>query len=381
LLTVGSNFPYSQYLPEFDQARAVQIDHDPTMVGLRYPYEVNLVGDSAGTLRRLIPLLERRNDRRWRDTIEDNVARWWEVLQRRAYTEADPINPQLVFHELSSRLPEDAIIAADSGSAADWYARHIVMRGRMRGSLSGTLSSMGPGVPYVIGAKFGNPERPCVALVGDGAMQMNGINELITIAKYWQEWADPRMVIGVLHNNDLNQVTWELRGMGAHRSSCPVNNCPIFPTPAMPAASACTASGSTGPRTSYPPGKKRWPRTVRAWCSSSPTPLCRRSRPTRPGTRSRTWLGPCCTGTPTGSMSSRRVSGPRSRTSCRAPRIARTRSTEARVRRLGSAQPVTMICAAVSFTLALAHRSCRSVSGWQSSARLRSSRSRIACAV
>ena len=229
LLVVGSNFPYSQFLPEFDQARAVQIDIDPTMVGLRYPFEVNLVGDAAATLRRLLPLLDRRTDRSWREDIEGKVRRWWEVMQRRAFTAADPINPELVFHELSSRLPDDSIVAADSGSSANWYARHIKLRGNMRGSLSGTLATMGPGVPYVIGAKTGNPHRPCFALVGDGAMQMNGINELITISKYWRSWADPRMVIAVLHNNDLNQVTWELRAMGGSPQFLPSQQLPNFP--------------------------------------------------------------------------------------------------------------------------------------------------------
>ncbi|MBA3783119.1 MAG: thiamine pyrophosphate-requiring protein, partial [Nocardioides sp.] len=229
LLFVGSSFPYTQFLPEFDQARAVQIDIDPRMVGLRYPFEVNLVGDAAGTLRQLLPLLARKEDRAWRATVEQNVSRWWDVLQRRAATTADPINPELVFHALSNRLPHDAIVTADSGSSANWYARHVKMRGTMRGSLSGTLATMGPGVPYVIGAKFGCPARPCYALVGDGAMQMNGINELITIAKYWQEWTDPRLVVAVLHNNDLNQVTWELRAMEGSPSFLPSQQLPDFP--------------------------------------------------------------------------------------------------------------------------------------------------------
>ncbi|MER7605554.1 thiamine pyrophosphate-requiring protein [Nocardioides sp. NPDC127503] len=229
LLVVGSNFPYSQFLPDFGKARAVQVDIDPTMVGLRYPFEVNLVGDAAQTLRRLLPLLEPRSHHGWREKVENDVARWWEVMQRRAYTAADPINPELVFHELSPRLPDDAIIAADSGSAANWYARHIRIRGRMQGSLSGTLATMGPGVPYVIGAKTGHPDRPCFALVGDGAMQMNGINELITIAKYWRDWADPRLVVAVLHNNDLNQVTWELRAMGGSPQFLPSQQLPDFP--------------------------------------------------------------------------------------------------------------------------------------------------------
>ncbi|MEU4194210.1 thiamine pyrophosphate-requiring protein [Kribbella sp. NPDC026611] len=229
LLVVGSNFPYTQFLPAFDQARAIQIDVDPTLVGMRYPFEVNLVGDAAATLRELLPLVETKSDRSWREGIEANVARWWEVMQRRAYTSADPINPELVFHELSPRIPSNAILAADSGSAANWYARHIRIRDDIRGSLSGTLATMGPGVPYLIGAKFGLPDRPGIALVGDGAMQMNGINELITIAKYWQEWADPRLVVAVLHNNDLNQVTWELRALGGSPQFLPSQELPDFP--------------------------------------------------------------------------------------------------------------------------------------------------------
>ena len=213
LLTVGSSFPYTQFLPEFDQARAVQIDIDGKYIGMRYPYEVNLVGDAAATLRALIPQLKRKQDRAWREDIEKNVARWWEVMDAEALVEADPINPMRLFHELSSRLPDNVIVTADSGSSANWYARHLRFRGGMRGSLSGNLATMGPGVPYGIGAKFGNPDSPVVVFAGDGAMQMNGLAELITIKHYWQEWADPRLVIAVLHNDDLNQVTWEMRAM------------------------------------------------------------------------------------------------------------------------------------------------------------------------
>jgi len=213
LLTVGSSFPYTQFLPEFDQARAVQIDIDGKYIGMRYPYEVNLVGDAAATLRALIPLLQRKQDRSWREEIEKNVARWWEVMDAEAMVGADPINPMRLFHELSSRLPADAIVTADSGSSANWYARHLRFHGDIRGSLSGNLATMGPGVPYGIGAKFGNPDRPVIVFAGDGAMQMNGLAELITIKHYWQEWSDPRLVIAVLHNDDLNQVTWEMRAM------------------------------------------------------------------------------------------------------------------------------------------------------------------------
>ncbi len=214
LLTIGSSFPYSQFLPEFGRARAVQIDLDPSLIGMRYPYDVNIVGDAATTLRELAPLLERKQDRGWQDGIVDNVRRWWQTMDQEAHVAADPVNPMRIFHEFSRQAPDDAIIAADSGSAANWYARQVRMRGRMRGSLSGTLATMGPAVPYAIGAKFAHPDRPAIAFEGDGAMQMNGLAELVTIARYWQEWEDPRLVVAVLHNNDLNQVTWELRAMG-----------------------------------------------------------------------------------------------------------------------------------------------------------------------
>jgi pyruvate dehydrogenase (quinone) len=233
LLVVGSNFPYTQFLPPFTDGkpsvRAVQIDVDPTMVGLRYPFEVNLVGDAAATLQGLLPMLAEKTDRSWRDTVERNVARWWQVMDRRATVPADPINPEHVFAQLSPRLPENAMICADSGSGTNWYARHVKMRAGMRGTLSGTLATMGCGVPYAIGAKFAHPDRPAYALVGDGAMQMNGINELITIAKYWQTWSDPRLVVAVLHNDDLNQVTWELRAMGGSPEFLPSQQLPDFP--------------------------------------------------------------------------------------------------------------------------------------------------------
>jgi pyruvate dehydrogenase (quinone) len=213
LLMVGSSFPYSEFLPEEGKARGVQIDIDGRMIGIRYPMEVHLVGDSAETLRALVPRLERKSDRSWREEIEENVAEWWDVTEERAMIEADPINPQRVFWELSRRLPEDCILTSDSGSAANWFARDLKLRRGMMASLSGTLATMGCGVPYAIAAKFAHPDRVAIALVGDGAMQMNGINELITIAKYWQRWSDPRLVVLVLNNRDLNQVTWEQRAL------------------------------------------------------------------------------------------------------------------------------------------------------------------------
>ncbi|KAB1988256.1 thiamine pyrophosphate-requiring protein [Streptomyces triticiradicis] len=229
LLVIGSSFPYTQFLPEFGQARAVQIDIDPHMVGLRYPFEVNLVGDARETLTRLLPLLRSGGDRSWRKKIEKDTARWWEVMQRRAAVDADPVNPEYVVHTLNDLLPDGVVLAADSGSAANWYARHLRLRGAMRGSLSGTLATMGPGVPYVIGAKFAHGDRPAIALVGDGAMQMNGMAELITIAKYWREWADPRLIVAVLNNRDLNQVTWEMRAMSGAPQFLPSQSIPDVP--------------------------------------------------------------------------------------------------------------------------------------------------------
>jgi pyruvate dehydrogenase (quinone) len=215
LLTVGSSFPYTQFMPEFGQCKAVQIDIDGRMIGMRYPYAINIVADAKAALRALIPQLRRKEDRSWREGIEANVARWWETMEMEAHVSAHPINPLRLFSELSPQLPDNAIVTADSGSAANWYARNLRFRGDMRGSLSGNLATMGPGVPYAIGAKFGNPKRPVIAFAGDGAMQMNGMAELITINRYWREWDDPRLVVAILHNNDLNQVTWEMRAMAA----------------------------------------------------------------------------------------------------------------------------------------------------------------------
>jgi pyruvate dehydrogenase (quinone) len=213
LLMVGSGFPYSEFLPKEGQARGVQIDISGRMLNLRYPMEIGLIGDSKATLRELIPHLRAKQDRDWRQRIEQDVARWWSVLEDRAMNEAKPINPQRVFWELSPRLPDNCILTCDSGSAANWYARDLKMRRGMMASLSGGLATMGPGVPYAIGAKYAHPDRPVIAMVGDGAMQMNGINGLVTIAKVWREWADPRLTIMVLNNGDLNQVTWEQRVM------------------------------------------------------------------------------------------------------------------------------------------------------------------------
>ena len=229
LLMVGSGFPYSEFLPKPGAARGVQIDIKPRMLSLRYPMEVSLHGHSRETLQLLIPLLKRKTDRSWRDEIEGWIRDWWEVLEARAMNDAEPINPQRVFWELSPRIPDGAILTCDSGSAANWYARDLKIRRGMLASLSGNLATMGPAVPYAIAAKFAYPDRPVIAMVGDGSMQMNGINELITIEKYWRDWSDPRLVILVLYNHDLNQVTWEQRAFAGDPKFPGSQELPDFP--------------------------------------------------------------------------------------------------------------------------------------------------------
>lgn len=229
LLMIGSGFPYSEFLPEEGQARGVQIDIDGRQVSMRYPMEVNLIGDSATTLQALLPHLKQKADRDWREHIEKSIAQWWDVLEERAMADADPVNPQRVFWELSPKLPDNCILTSDSGSAANWYARDLKLRRGMMASLSGGLATMGNGVPYAIAAKFAYPDRVAIALVGDGAMQMNGNAELVTIAKYWKRWSDPRLIIMVLNNQDLNQVTWEMRVMEGDPKYEASQDVPDFP--------------------------------------------------------------------------------------------------------------------------------------------------------
>jgi len=212
LLMIGSGFPYSEFLPKEGAARGVQIDIKADMLSLRYPMEVSLVGDSAETLRELLPLLEQKTDTRWRDDIAHWTGRWWNTLEKRALEPGRAgVNPQRSIWELSSRISADAIVTSDSGSVANWYARDLKVQRGMMCSLSGGLASMGAAVPYAIAAKFAHQDRPVIALVGDGAMQMSNMAELITVAKYWEQWADPRWICMVLNNGDLNQVTWEQR--------------------------------------------------------------------------------------------------------------------------------------------------------------------------
>jgi pyruvate dehydrogenase (quinone) len=213
LLMVGSSFPYTEFLPEEGQARGVQIDAAPRNLSLRFPMEVALAGDSRETLAALLPLLRERPRNPWRAEVERRTTESWAWADRHANAAATPVNPQLVVHELSRRLPDDAIITGDSGSSTVWFARHLRLRRGMKASVSGSLATMGCGIPYALAAKLAHPERLVVALVGDGAMQMSGMSALIDVAKRWRDWTDPRLVVLVLNNRDLNFVTWEQRVM------------------------------------------------------------------------------------------------------------------------------------------------------------------------
>lgn len=226
---VGSSFPYSEFLPAPGEARGVQVDIDGSRLSLRYPMEVSMVGDSATTLRALLPMLKQKSDKAWTDEIESNLKSWWQTLKDRAMDSAEPLNPQRVFYELSPRLPDNAIITADSGSVANWFARDLKIRRGMKASLSGGLASLGAGTPYAVAGKMAFPDRTVIACMGDGAMQMNGLNVMITISKYWKKWSNPRLIVLVLNNRDLNQVTWEERiSLGAGKTES-TQSIPDFP--------------------------------------------------------------------------------------------------------------------------------------------------------
>jgi len=216
LFFIGTSFPYAEWLPDEGKAKGVEINIDGRLIGTRYPMDANLIGDSRETLRALIPLVERKSDRSWRERIEKNVRTWDRILEDRAGQHFDSvINPEAVAHELSPRLPERCVLTADSGSGTNWWARHLKLREGMRASLSGTLATMGPGVPYAIAARFAFPDLPVIAFVGDGAFQMNGMNEMITVKRYLDRLSGPApFVFCVFNNQDLNQVTWEQRAMG-----------------------------------------------------------------------------------------------------------------------------------------------------------------------
>ena len=229
LFMIGSGFPWTEFLPKEGQARGVQIDVDPEMLGIRYPMDVHMHGDTKQTLQALIPLLQRKQDRSWREGIEKNIVKWWKTLEKRAMAAAEPLNPQRVFWELSPRLPNKAIVTADSGSVANWYARDLKFRRGMMGSLSGSLASLGAGTPYAVAAKFAYPDRTVITCMGDGAMQMNGLNVLITVSKYWREWTTPHWICLVLNNRDLNQVTWEERVQSGDPKTMSTQSIPDLP--------------------------------------------------------------------------------------------------------------------------------------------------------
>jgi len=231
LFMVGTSFPYAEWLPAEGKAKCVEIDIDGSMIGVRYPNDVSLVGDSKDTLQALLPLLKRKSNRKWQDGIKDEVATWWRVLEDRAHQDADPINPQLVFWELNQRLPEGLITTSDSGSATNWWARQIAIRKGMQASLSGTLATMVPGVPYAIAAKFAFPERPVIAFTGDGAFEMLGMNELLTVKRYMDQLcsANPTLIFAVLVNEDLNQVSYEQRVLAADPKNPATQTVPYVP--------------------------------------------------------------------------------------------------------------------------------------------------------
>ena len=281
LLMVGSGFPYAEFMPEEGQARGVQIDIEPDMLSLRYSMEVNLLGDAAETLRLLLPLLDRKEDRKWRGEIEKQVADWWKLLDERAM---QPAKPRV---GMSSRLPDNAIVTSDSESCANWYARDLKMRRGMMASLSGGLASMGAAVPYAIAAKFAHPDRPVVGLVGDGAMQMNNMAELITVAKYWREWADSRWVMCVSNNEDLNQVTWEQRVMEGDPKFDASQTIPNVPYHRFAEMIGLKGIYVDDPEKRDPPGTKPWRRSVRSCWKSRPIQRSHRCRRTSPWTRRR----------------------------------------------------------------------------------------------
>jgi pyruvate dehydrogenase (quinone) len=222
LLLIGTNDPWTDWFPMPGQTRTVQIDIDGRRIGTRYPVDVPLVGDAAETLRALLARVPDRPQRQWRAVVESSVDRWREEAAQRAAEPAEPINPQLVLHELSTRLPRAGAIAVDVGSVLYWYARHLELPPGVTAQLCGTLGSMGCALPYAVAAKLARPDRPVLALLGDGAMQLNGLAELITVAHHWQEWSDPRLVVLVLNNRDQS-------GTGGGRAPGAVHRHPDVP--------------------------------------------------------------------------------------------------------------------------------------------------------
>ncbi|MDB4878529.1 MAG: thiamine pyrophosphate-requiring protein [Gemmatimonadetes bacterium] len=231
LFMIGSSFPYTEFLPEEGQARGVQIDIAPRNLALRHPMEVALVGDSAETLTELLPLLnaKRERDQSWREHIEASVIASRAEEVRKARASAPPLNPQLPLYELSARLPDGCIITSDSSSVVMWAARHLQLKRGMKMSVSGGLATMGSAVPYALAAKFAYPDRVVIATSGDGCMQMSGNSALLDVVKHWRKWSDPRLIVLVLNNRDLNYVTWEQRVMEGEPKFEESQRLPDFP--------------------------------------------------------------------------------------------------------------------------------------------------------
>src|SRR2546421_304645 len=203
LLMVGTSFPYLEFMPKPDQARGIQIELDPKRIGLRYPVEVGLVGDSRNTLQELIPLLKRKEERSFLQAAQAGVKDWGEVMGKRAPRRGKTKKPQVVAWELGKRLRDDAIVSCDSGTIATWWARQILARRGQMHTLSGNLATMAPGLPYSIAAQIAFPNRQCVAFVGDGGFSML-MADFVTAVKYKL----PIKVV-IIKNNTLGQIKWE----------------------------------------------------------------------------------------------------------------------------------------------------------------------------
>jgi len=203
LLIVGSSFPYIEFMPKPGQAKGVQIELDPKRIGLRYPVEIGLVGDSRNTLRELLPLLKHKEDRKFLQAAQAGMKDWWELMEKRATRQDKPMKPQVVAWELGKRLRNDAIVSCDSGTIATWWARHILARRGQMHTLSGNLATMAPGLPYTIAAQIAFPNRQCIAFVGDGGFSML-MADFVTAVKYKL----PIKVV-IIKNNTLGQIKWE----------------------------------------------------------------------------------------------------------------------------------------------------------------------------
>ncbi len=233
LLLVGTSFPYIEFYPKPGQARAVQIDLDPVRIGLRFPVELGLVGDSRATLQALLPLLERKADRSFLEKAQRGMREWWKLMEEYGTLKQKPMKPQVVAWELGKRLSAEAIVACDSGTVATWWARHIPVRQGQMHSVSGNLASMACGLPYAIAAQLAFPKRQVVAFVGDGAFSML-MAEFATCVKYKLP-----VKVFVIKNNTLGQIQWEQMVFLGN----PEYGCELQPIDFTAIAQACGGSG------------------------------------------------------------------------------------------------------------------------------------------